>query len=147
MGDGVKSPTVLTHMKITLLTSALAAIVGFAFIGAPVIASAQTATSATAPAAPSTAPKTKEKKKSDYTQIPKGAKISAIDASSVTLNGDLKLAIAADTGFQVNKKTATAADFAVGDVVTGSYKTAADGTNTAHNLRKKSTAAATPAQK
>jgi len=131
-------------MKINLLTSALAAIVGLAFIGAPVTASAQTSTNATAPAAPSTAPKVKEKKKSDYTQIPKGAKISAIDATSVTLTtakGDVKLALAADTGFEVNKKTATAADFAVGDVVTGSYKTAADGTNTAHNLRKKTEAA------
>jgi len=132
-------------MKITLLSSALVAIVGLAFIGAPVIASAQTTTNATAPAAPA-----KEKKKSDYTQIPKGAKISSIDATTVTITttkGDVKLLIDATTGFEVNKKKATAADFAAGDEVTGSYKTAADGTNTAHNLRKKTEAAAAPAQK
>ena len=131
-------------MKINLLTSALVAIVGLAFIGAPVTAQAQNATNATAPAAPSTAPKVKEKKKSDYTQIAKGAKISAIDAASVTLTtakGDVKLVIDATTGFEVDKKKATAADFAVGDEVTGSYKTATDGTNTAHNLRKKTVAA------
>jgi hypothetical protein len=127
-------------MKIQLLTTALVAIVGLAFIGAPVTASAQTATTATAPAAPSTAPKAKEKKKSEYTQFPKGSKLSALDATSATITtakGDVKLVIDATTGFEVDKKKATAADFAVGDEVTGSYKASADGTNTAHNIRKK----------
>jgi hypothetical protein len=127
-------------MKIQLLTTALVAIVGLAFVGAPVTVSAQTSTNATAPAAPSTAPKTKEKKKSDYTQFPKGSKLSALDATSATITsakGDVKLVIDATTGFEVDKKKATAADFAVGDEVTGSYKVNADGTNTAHNIRKK----------
>jgi ribosomal protein S1 len=139
-------------MKITLLTSALAAIVGFAFIGAPVTASAQTATNATAAAAPSTAPKTKEKKKSDKTQYE--GSITAIDASSLTVatsKKTLTLAITPKTTFKKDKAAATAADFAVGDKVTGSYSTDSTGALSAASVHKKSAAApaaaAAPAQK
>jgi hypothetical protein len=134
-------------MKITLLTPALVAIVGLALVGAPVTAQAQTSTNATAPAAPSTAPKVKEKKKSEFTEY-KDASITAIAASSLTVTtpkGSLTLAIAPDTKFaklEGKKKTpATAADFAVGDKVSGSYKTNADGTMTAHSIHKKVAAA------
>jgi hypothetical protein len=129
-------------MKIHNFIPALAAVVGLALVSAPVTVKAQ----ATTNAATATAPKTK--KKSDYTPIPKGAKISAIDASSVTVTtakGDLKLAVAATTVFEVNKKPAAASDFAVGDVVTGSYSTGSDGTLTAYHIRKKAAAAAAPA--
>ena len=138
-------------MKITLLTSALAAIVGFAFIGAPVTASAQTATNATAPAAPSTAPKTKEK--SDKT--PYAGSITAIDASSLTVatsKKTLTLAITPKTTFKKDKEVATVADFAVGDKVTGSYTTDSTGALSAASVHKKTAAApaaaaAAPVQK
>jgi hypothetical protein len=126
-------------MKITRLTPVLATVLGLALASIPATVHAQTATNATAPAAPSTAPK-KEKKKSEYTQFPKDAAITAIDATSVTLSsakGPLTLAIAAETKIEVNKKKAAVTDFAVGDKVTGSYATGADGTLTAHSLRKK----------
>jgi hypothetical protein len=140
-------------MKITLLTSALAAIVGFAFIGAPVTASAQNATNATAPAAPSTAPKVKEKKKSAKTSYE--GSITAIDASSLTVTTSKKtltLAITPTTSFKKDKLAATAADFAVGDKVTGSYTTDATGALSAASVHKKTVAApaaaaAAPAQK
>jgi hypothetical protein len=127
-------------MKITFVAPAFAAVLGLALACAPVTVQAQStnAASATTPA-PAAATKP-AKKKSAYTQIPKGAKISAIDASSVTLTtakGDLKLAIDDKTGFSVDKKKSAVTDFAVGDVVTGSYATNADGTFTAHNVRKK----------
>jgi len=120
-------------MKINILSSALAAILGFALIGAPVTAKAQATNDASTPSAPAA-----KKAKGDYTQY-KGT-ISAIDASSVTVTtskGDVKLAIDDKTKFAVDKKASTAADFAKGDEVTGSYKTAADGTLTAHTVHKK----------
>jgi hypothetical protein len=122
-------------MKNTFIVSALVAVLGFALASAPVTVSAQTtaSTSTTTPSKPA-------KTKSTYTSFPKGSKISAIDASSVTLTtakGDLKLAIDAKTGFEVDKKKSDASAFAAGDVVTGSYSTGTDGSLTAHNVRKK----------
>ncbi len=134
----------VTTMK-NLLITALVAIVGFAFAGAPVTAQAQTATNATTPAAPSTAPKVKEKgdkKKSDKT--PYTGSITAIDATSITVASTKKtltLAIAPTTTFKKDKAAATAADFAVGDKVTGSYTTDASGALTAASIHKKSEAA------
>ena len=128
-----------------LLITALVAIVGFAFIGAPVTAQAQTATNATAPAAASTAPKVKEKgekKKSDKT--PYSGSITAIDASSLTVASTKKtltLAIAPTTTFKKDKAAATVADFAVGDKITGSYTTDASGAMTAASIHKKTEAA------
>jgi uncharacterized protein YdeI (BOF family) len=132
-------------MKNTFVVTAFAAVLGFALASAPVTVKAQStnAAPANAPATATTGTSTAAKapkKKSSYTQIPKGATISAIDASSVTLTttkGDLKLAIDDKTGFSVDKKKSAVTDFAVGDKVTGSYATNADGTFTAHNIRKK----------
>jgi hypothetical protein len=129
-------------MKNTFVITALAAILGLALASAPVTVQAQTTPTQT-PAATSTGsttPSKPAKKKSAYTQIPKGSTISAISATSVTLKtakGDLTLAINDKTGFAVDKKKSAASDFAAGDTVTGSYATNADGTFTAHNIRKK----------
>ena len=121
-------------MKINILSSALAAILGLALIGTTTV-KAQTSTTA----APTTAPATSAtKSKGDFTAY-KG-KVSAVDASSVTVttaSGDLKLAVDDTTKIQVAKKKAAITDFAVGDAVTGSYTKNADGTLTAHSLRKK----------
>jgi len=129
-------------MKNIIVAPAFAAVLGLALACAPVTLKAQTTPTST-PAATSTGsttPSKPAKKKSAYTPFPKGAKISAMDATSITLTttkGDLKLAIDDKTGFAVDKKKSAATDFAVGDVVTGSYATNADGTFTAHNVRKK----------
>jgi hypothetical protein len=143
-------------MKITLLTPALAAILGLALAGAPVTVQAQTSTN-TAPAAASAAtpaPTTvKKTKPTRYSGL-----ITALDASSVTVTSTKKtltLAIAPTTTFLKDGKKATLADFAVGDKVTGSYTTDETGVLTAHSLHKKTpkpvattpapAAAATPA--
>ena len=120
-------------MKINLLSSALAAILGLALISTT--ANAQTSTNA-APATSTATSATKEK--GDFT--PYKGKVSAVDASSVTVttaSGDLKLVVDDTTKIQVSKKKAAITDFAVGDAVTGSYTKNADGTLTAHSLRKK----------
>jgi hypothetical protein len=121
-------------MKPTLLSTALAAVLVLALSGTA--AFAQTNTMAT-PAAPTT---TVKKAKSAYTAYPKGSTITSISATSLVLNtskGALTLVIDASTKIEVNKKKAAVTDFAVGDAVTGSYATGADGTLTAHSLRKK----------
>ncbi len=130
-------------MKLTTLTSALAAVLGLIIATAPVTAHAQ-ATATTTPTGTTTAPAKTKKAKSDNTQIPKGSTITSIDASSVVLktaSGDLTLAVTATTKFEFgtsHKNTpATAADFAAGDKVTGSYIKNADGTNALATLRKK----------
>jgi hypothetical protein len=145
--DDVIIATVNTMKNI--LPTALVAIVGLAFVGAPVTAQAQTPAPATAPApaapAPSDAPKTK--KKMDST--PYAGTIATISATSVTVTtkkDTLTLAIGPDTKFMTigadKKKTpAAVTDFAVGDAVTGSYKKAADGSMTAASVHKKLVAA------
>ena len=120
-------------MKINILSSALAAILGLALIGTTTVKAQATATAPTTPAAASAT-----KSKGDFT--PYKGKVSAVDASSVTVttsSGDLKLAVDDTTKIQVAKKKAAITDFAVGDAVTGSYTKNADGTLTAHSLRKK----------
>jgi len=125
-------------MKITLLTPALMAILGLALAGAPVTAQAQTSTNAVTTAAPTPTPtpaKAKKAAKTDY----KGS-ITAMDATSVTVASTKKtltLAIAPTTTFKKDGKTATLADFAVGDKVTGSYTVDATGAMTAYSLHKK----------
>ncbi len=119
-------------MKYNLLTTALVAILGLAFIGAPV----QAQTTATPPA-------TSESSKT--TKTPYKGTITAINATSVTVqaaSGPLTLAIAPDTKILKYKKPATVADFAVGDAVTGSYVKDASGALTAHSLHKKTAAPA-----
>ena len=134
----VKTATLPTDMKITLLTPALVAIVGLALAGATVTAQAATSTNTTTATAPT---KTAKAKTTEYS----GA-ITAIDASSVTVTGKkvLTLAIASTTSFKKDGKTATLADFAVGDKVTGSYTTDATGATTAYSLHKKTVKAAAP---
>ena len=131
-------------MKIKFLTPALVAILGLALAGVPVTVQAQTSTNAAPAAAPadtSVAPKVKEKKKkSDKTEY--SGSITAIDASSITVASTKKtltLALAPTTKFKKDKAPATAADFAVGDKVTGSYTTDATGAMTAASVHKKTT--------
>jgi hypothetical protein len=151
-GTAVKSAYISSFMKNTLITSALVAILGFALAGVPVTAQAQTpapATTTASPDATATAPVKAKKAKKTAPVAYKGS-ITAIDASSVTVAGTSKtltLAIAPTTKYLKDKKTATLADFAVGDAVTGSYTTDATGAMTAYSLHKKSakTAAAAPA--
>jgi hypothetical protein len=116
------------------------AILGLALAGAPVTAQAQTSTNSPVADAPAKAPakaKTTATKpaKTEY----KGS-ITAIDASSVTVENKektLTLAITAKTTFKKDKAAATVADFAVGDKVTGSYSKDAAGAMTANSLNKK----------
>jgi len=140
-------------MKITILTPALAALLGFALAGAPVTAQAQTSTNTTtAPAAPA---------KAKTNKVNYHGAITAIDttASTVTLlshskkEGDktLVLSVDATTVIKRDKVAATLADFKVGERVTGSYVAEASGTLTAVKLTfttpkpKAATAPAAPA--
>jgi hypothetical protein len=119
-------------MKITLLTPALAAILGLALAGAPITAQAQTSTNS----APDTsAPAPAKAKKTPFKGL-----ITAIDATSVTVASKektLTLAITPQTTFKKDRTSADLADFAVGDKVTGSYSTDASGAMTANSLHKK----------
>jgi len=119
-------------MKITLLTSALVAILGFALAGVPVTAQAQTSTNSAVATAPAKATKPATTRYS--------GSITAIDAASVTVvntQKTLTLAITAKTTFKKDKTAATLADFAVGDKVSGSYSADASGAMTANSLNKK----------
>lgn len=104
---------------------ALFSLVAAALIAAPAAVRAEDK----APAATEAKPK----KNADATAF--HAKVTAVDAagSSITL-GELKLNVTAETKISKDGKTATLADFAVGDDAHGSYKTA-DGKNNANSLR------------
>ena len=128
-------------MKLPLLSTALAAVLGLALCGTAVNAQTTNAPAATtmapAPAAPS----------SKVTKTPYKGTITAIDAtgSSVTVQGakdTLTLKITSSTKY---KGGAALTDFAVGDKVTGSYTKGDDGTLTAASLHKKKAPAAAPA--
>jgi hypothetical protein len=115
-------------MKPTLLSTALAVVLGLAFVGAPALA--QTATTATAPA-PAASTKTKT------TKIPYKGTITAVDATSITItaaSGSMTFSITPATKYKGGKAIT---DFAVNDVVTGSYIKNADGTMTAASVHKK----------
>jgi hypothetical protein len=118
-------------MKITLLTPALVAILSLAFVTTSVKAAD---TTTTAPAAAATTPVSTKVNKVPY----KGT-ITAISATSVTISGKETLTLAIDdkTKFAVSKKKATAADFAVGDAITGSYTKDDAGALTAASIHKK----------
>ncbi len=138
-------------MKITLLTPALAAILGLALAGAPIFAQAQTIASTT-PVAPA------KSKKTQYM-----GSLTAIDTAGSTVTvqptskkADAKplvLLVDASTKIKRDNKAATLADFKVGDKVTGSYTTDATGKLTAASLhfgatskkKDKATAPKTPA--
>jgi hypothetical protein len=116
-------------MKITLLTPALVAILSLAFVTTSVKAAD---TTTTAPAAAATTPVSTKVNKVPY-------KGTAISATSVTISGKETLTLAIDdkTKFAVSKKKATAADFAVGDAITGSYTKDDAGALTAASIHKK----------
>jgi hypothetical protein len=130
-------------MKITLLTPALAAILGFALASTPVSAQTDMGSNATAPAAPSATTTTTST--TTTTPAPKAkirymGKITAMSATSVTISGkkDLTLTIAPTTTFLKDKMPATAADFVVGDKITGSYSMDDSGAMMANSIHKKS---------
>jgi hypothetical protein len=132
-------------MKITFLTSAFVALLGFALVGAPITAQAQTNTPAAVAPANSTATKTTKKTKPTRYE----GTLTALDASSITVTSTKKtltLALATTTVVTKDGKPTTIADFAVGDKVTGSYvKDPATGAMTAHSLRTKTPKTAAPA--
>jgi hypothetical protein len=117
-------------MKITLPITALAAILGLALASVPFTAQAQTtATGTTTPAATKPA----KAKATKYSGV-----LTAIDASSFTISDKTlaprTFAITATTKIKKDGKTATVADFKVGDKVGGSYTTDATGAMTATTL-------------
>jgi hypothetical protein len=132
-------------MKNTLITTALVAIVGLAFVGAPMTAQAQTTNSTTA-TAPTPAKKTNK--------INYNGAVTAIDTTANTITVDSKskkdgdktlvLSVTATTTIKRDKVTATLADFKVGEKVTGSYVTEASGTLTAAKLTFTTPKAKTP---
>ena len=123
-------------MKLTLLTPALAAILGLALASAPLPTHAQTSTTttSTAPAPASSKTPAKSKKASGT--------LTAIDTTANTITVDNKtdgsrtFAIASTATFAKDKKPATLADFAVGDKVYVTYTKDASGTMTATKLSK-----------
>jgi len=123
-------------MKLTFQIPALVAVIGLALACAPVSLQAQTTPTTAAPA------KTAKAKPVAYS-----GSVTAIDsaANSITVtNGSkaLMLSVAPTTKFKVDKKTATLAEFAVGDAVTGSYTTDEAGKTTAYSVHKKTLASA-----
>ncbi len=130
-------------MKHIFTSSALVAVLGFVLAGAPVSVHAQStnaapATASTDTSTPPAATPKKKKGKSQFTAYTGTLKaLSDTSATVTTSKGDITLAIDATTKFQVAKKAAKASDFAVGDAVTGSYATGADGSLTAHSIHKK----------
>lgn len=129
-------------MKLHLLSTALAAVLGLAFCGTAANAQTSNAPAATTMApAPMAAPSTK------MTKTPYKGSITAIDTagSTVTIQGakdTMTLKITSSTKY---KGGAALSDFAVGDKVTGSYTKGDDGTLTAASLHKKKAPAAAPA--
>ncbi len=133
-------------MKTTLLTPALAAVLGLALAGAPVAVHAQSAATTAAPAPvttaapaakPAPAAKLAAPKKTEY----KGT-LLVIDATANTITVQntktkLVLAVAPATVITKDKKPAALTDFVV-----GSYTKNADGTMTAASLKTKTAAPA-----
>ena len=109
----VKGLTMINSMKITLLTPALAAVLGFALASVPMTVSAE---STTAPA------KTAKAMGPHY-----AGTLTAVDTAANTItvqtkkDGDKTVTIAPTTKIKKDKKAATLADFAVGDKVNVSY--------------------------
>jgi hypothetical protein len=126
-------------MKIPLLSTALAAVLGLALCGTAVNAQTNTMAAPATTMAPAMSTK--------VAKTPYKGTITAIDTagSTVTVQGakdTMTLKITATTKF---KGGASLADFAVGDKVTGSYTKGDDGTLTANSLHKKKATAAAAA--
>ncbi len=128
-------------MKLTPLSTALAAVLGLALCATA--ASAQTSTTA-APAATTSTPAatTASAASTKVKKTPYKGTITAIDttANTVTIqaaSSTLTLKITSATKY---KGGTALADFAVNDAVTGSYIKNDDGTLTANSLHKKKAA-------
>ena len=127
-------------MKLTLTTPALAAILGFALVGAPLTVHAQApATTPVATTAPTPAPAAKSTKPK---KVAYDATLTAIDPTASTITVTTKkstktITIASTTKIKKDSKPATLADFAVGAKVTGSYTADASGKLTASSLYTK----------
>ena len=116
-------------MKLTLLCSALAAILALSC--APVQADDMSTNS--------TSSTTTTSSTTSMAKTPYRGTITAVDtgANSVTIKGakgDMTLMVNSDTKF---KGGSALSDFKVGDMVTGSYMKDASGNMTAHSLHKK----------
>jgi hypothetical protein len=117
-------------MKLTLLSSALAAVLVLACTPVQAQTPAPVATSTPGMAA-STTPAMSMK------PVPYKGTITAMTATAVTVQGAkavMTLAITPDTKYRGGKAVT---DFAVGDKVTGSYTKDASGAMTAYSLHKK----------
>lgn len=118
----------------TLLTPALAAILGLALAGVPMTVQADDTTAAPAASSASMA------------KVSYSGKVSAVDASGGTITvqaaakkkGEpakaITLTVNSTTEITKDKKSATLADFKVGDDVAGSYVTESSGSLTATAL-------------
>ncbi len=126
-------------MKINLITPALLALLGLALASAPAQAqTTPTATTSTTAIAPAASPAPAKAPKS--AKIPYKGSITALDATSVTVTTTQKtllLEITPKTKFKKDKAVAGIGDFAVGDLVTGSYSVDPTGALTANTLHKK----------
>ena len=117
-------------MKFSLPTSIVAAILGLALVSVPVTVQAQPA--ASAPAAPAKAKARNPVYHGPVTAIDATAGTATVDISTKKAPGTtVDLVIAPTTKIKKDGKTATLADFKVGDVVGGSYTTDAAGKKTA----------------
>ena len=124
------------HMKNTIITPALVAILGLALASAPVTAQAQTTNTSTTPAAPAKAKTNKITLNiSTITAIDTTANTVTVDSKSKK-DGEKTLVLTIDATTKVtrDKKPATLADFKVGEKVTGSYVAEASGSLTASKL-------------
>jgi hypothetical protein len=127
-------------MKLTSLSTALAAVLGLALCATAASAQTNTAPMTSAPATTvSTAPMTASTKAK---KTPYKGTLSAIDASGASITvqgatGPMMLKIMPNTKY---RGAAALTDFAVGDMVTGSYVKSDDGTMCAYSLHKKKAA-------
>ena len=152
----VKPATLLyPYENYFLLTPALVAIHRASlWPGAPVTAQAQTSTNTPASAsAPTKGTKTiKPLRCGCPVSRDRSRRLPPVPSPWQTKTKTLTLTITPNTTYLVDKKPATAADFAVGDKVTGSYSKDATGAMMANSIRRSqcprdATAPATPAAK
>ncbi len=126
-------------MKITLLTPALAAILGLALASAPTTLQAQTNSPATTTTAPAPAPKPAKPTefRGTLTAVDTAASTITVATQKSTKDTEKTIAIASTTKVKKDGKPATLADFSVGDKVSGSYRTDDAGKMTAASLNSK----------
>jgi hypothetical protein len=115
-------------MKLNLLKSALVAVAGLALC-APLAINAQTPSTTTPAAAPST-----KVKPANYQGTVKSIDTAANTLVVTTSKGDLTLALTTATKVKVDKKKAAITDITMGEKVTGSYTKDATGALTAYSV-------------